>query len=239
MITNSEEANKYYQVINQFIDEYTEKHKIKPSSLGKYLKNNAKLAKFMERKGLKDIKNVDRVIKDVIDDRISMEKDLVRTFESFKFLESDEYKILNMRQCLYKGIDKSNINHEKSLADHFDVSLSHVDIVNSDKHIFKIDSINGDLECVIYTKEELEIIKENMKEYCLEQVFNKSIKLEGIGIKLDVNIKEFIDKDKFTNHIDNVLSMIHVVEIIRVLLSCDSMEEDSKKCFIGINPGHY
>jgi hypothetical protein len=241
MITNSEEANKYYQIINQFIDEYTEKHKIKPSSLGKYLKNNAKLSKFMERKGLKDIKNVDRVIKDVIDDRISMEKDLVRTFESFKFFESDEYKILNLRQCLYKGIDKSNIQHEKILADYFDVSLSHVDIINSDKHIFKIESLKGDLECVIYTQNELEIIRENMKEYCLDQVFNKKIKLEGIGIVLEVNVKDFIDKDKFTNHIDSVLSMNEVTEIIRILLSCDDIEEgdNTGDSFIGINPGHY
>jgi len=238
MITNSEEANKYYQVINQFIDEYTERHKIKPTSLGKYLKNNDKLAKFMERKGLKDVKNVDRVIKDVIDDRISMEKDLVRTFESFKFFESDEYKVLNLRQCLYKGIDKSNIQHEKLLADHFDVSLSHIDIINSDKHIFKIESLKGDLECVIYTQNELGIIRENMKEYCLDQVFNKTVKLEGIGIELNVNVKDFIDKEKFTNHIDIVLDMNKVVEIIRIILSCDKIE-DIDDIFIGIDPGSY
>ena len=50
MITNSEEANKYYQLVNQFIDEYTDTHKIKPSRLGNYLKNNQKLVRFMERR---------------------------------------------------------------------------------------------------------------------------------------------------------------------------------------------
>ena len=241
MITNSEEANKYYQVINQFIDEYTEKHKIKPSSLGKYLKNNAKLSKFMERKGLKDIKNVDRVIKDVIDDRISLEKDTVITFENFKFFESNEYKVINLRQCLYKGIDGSNIHHEKILADHFDVSLSHINVVDSNKHIFKIESIQKDLECIIYTKEELEIIRENMKEHCLDQVFNKKIKLEGIGINLDVSVKDFIDKEKFTNHIDDILTINEVNEIISVLLSCENIEQgdNTQSAFIGINPEQY
>jgi len=77
MITNSEEANKYYQLVNQYIDEYTETHKIKPSKLGNYLKNNQKLVRFIERKGLKDIKNINQVISDVVSDRIAMEKDLV------------------------------------------------------------------------------------------------------------------------------------------------------------------
>jgi hypothetical protein len=188
----------------------------------------------MERNGLKDVKNVDRVIKDVIDDRISMEKDLVRTFESFKFFESDEYKVISLRQCLYKGIDKSNIHHEKILADHFDVSLSHIDIINSDKHIFKIETLNGDLECVIYTQNELEIIKENMEEYCLDQIFNKKIKLEGIGVDIQVNIKEFIDKEKFTNHIAEMLSMEKVFDIIEEIYFCDDVVGDNN--FIGLYP---
>jgi hypothetical protein len=241
MITNSEEANKYYQLVNQYIDEYTETHKIKPSKLGNYLKNNQKLVRFIERKGLKDIKNINQVISDVVSDRIAMEKDLVRTFESFKLFESEEFKILNLRQCLYKGVDKSNIHHEKILADYFDVSLSHIDIIDSDKHIFKIETLNSDIECVIYNQNELEIIKENMKEYCFEQVFNKKIKLEGVGIELNVNIKDFIDSEKFNNHINDILTIDKVKEIIRILLSCDKpgYNPDEKDNFIGINPSHY
>ena len=238
MISNSEEANMYYQLVNQYIDEYTETHKIKPANVGKYLKNNSKLVRFMERKGLKDVKNVNQVINDVIEDRISMEKDLVRTFESFKFFESDEFKVLNLRQCLYKGISKSSIEHEKILADHFDVSLSQIDVINSDKHIFKI----NDFECVIYKQEELLIIKENIKEYCFDQVFNKKVKLEGIGIDLDVNVKDFIDKDKFESHVDGVLSSNNIILIVKVLLSCDKVENVGKytrEAFIGIEPSHY
>ena len=246
MIRNSEDANKYYQLINQYIDEYTDTHKIKPSKLGNYLKNNQKLFRFIERKGLKEVKNINQVINDVVNDRIAMEKDLVRTFESFKFFESEEFKIINLRQCLYKGIDKSNIHHEKILADYFDVSLSHVDIIDSDKHIFKIESLMGDFECVIYTQNELEIVKENMKEYCFEQVFNKTIKLEGVSIELNVNVKDFIDTEKFNNHINEILTIDKVKEIVSVLLSCDKSfhirglrtEPDEKDNFIGINPTH-
>lgn len=241
MIRNSEDANKYYQLVNQYIDEYTDTHKIRPVNLGRYLKNNDKLKNFLERKGLKDIQNINRVISDVVEDRIAMEKDLVKTFESFKMFESEEFKILNLRQCLYKGIDKSNIHHEKILADYFDVSLSHVDIIDSDKHIFKIESLTGDIECVIYTQNELEIIRENMKEYCFEQVFSKKVQLEGIGVELNVNIKDFIDTEKFGNHISDVLTLDKVREIVSILLSCDKPKynPDEKGNFIGLNPSHY
>ena len=242
MITNSEEANKYYQLINQYIDDYTEKWKIKPSNLGKYLLKNNKLIKFLERNGLKDIKNVDRVIKDVIDDRIAIQNDMVMTFENFKFFESTEFKMLDLRQCLYKGVDKTTIEHEKILADHFDISLSHINIINADKHILKIEGLKSDFECVIYTIDELGIIKENIKEYCLEQATNTSIILQGVGLKTEVNIREFIDVDKFKHHIDSLINMEKVKEILRMLLSCDRIEdvgEHTRKALVGINPGHY
>jgi hypothetical protein len=233
MIKNSEDANKYYQIVNQYIDEYTDNHKIRPVNLGKYLKNNDKLKNFLERKGLKDIKNINQVINDVISDRIAMDKDSIKTFESFKFFESEEFKILNLRQCLYKGIDKSNIHHEKILADYFDVSLSHIDIIDSDKHIFKIDTKN-DTKCVIWTSNEIEIIRENIKEYCFEQVFNKKVKLEGIGVDIDVNIKDFIDEEKFANHINSVLTIDKVREIIKKLLIYDKVDFPNDN-FIGMD----
>ena len=240
MIKNSEEANKYYQLVNQYIDEYTDTHKIRPVKLGQYLKNSDKLKNFLERNGLKDIKNINRVISDVVEDRIAMEKDLVKTFENFKFFESEEFKILNLRQCLYKGVEKSNINHEKILADYFDISLSHINIIDSDKHVFKIESLNSDIECVIYTSNELEIIRENMKEYCFDQVFNKKVRLEGISIELNVNIKDFIDTEKFGNHISEVLTVKKVKDIIRILLSCDELNNPVEKDnFIGMNPSSY
>ena len=37
MISNSEDLNKYYKIINELVDNYVEKHKIKPSRLINYL----------------------------------------------------------------------------------------------------------------------------------------------------------------------------------------------------------
>lgn len=232
MITNSEEANKYYELVNVYIDNYTEKWKIKPTNLGKYLLKNDKLIKFLERNGLKDIKNIERVIKDIIEDRENMERDTVKTFENFKFFESDEFKVLDIKQCLHKGIEKSNIEHEKILADIFDVSLSHVDIVDSDKHLFKIEGLRGDTECVIYTESELLVIKQNIREYCLNNILERSIKMDVIN--LDIQIGNFINEEKFNNYIDGLISIDKIREIIKNILNCSDIK--LYKGFIGIDP---
>ena len=78
-----------------------------------------------------------------------------------------------------------------------------------------------------------------MKEYCFEQVFNKKVKLEGIGVELNVNIKDFIDTEKFGNHISEVLTVEKVKEIVRILISCEKSDTKEKDYFIGINPSHY
>ena len=138
-INNREDANRYYQMINDLVDEYTEKNKIRPSNLKRYLQpGSERFNKFLERNKLKDVKGAAVILKDIIEDRDSMEQDGVITFESFKMFESEEFKIHSMKQCLYKGIEKATSSQEKVLADHFDTNLGDIDIVDSDKHIFKL-----------------------------------------------------------------------------------------------------
>ena len=175
-----------------------------------------------------------RVVLDIVEDRVAMHNDSVMTFENFKFFESDEFKIIDMKQCLYKGIDKTNIRHEKILADYYDVSLSQIDVVSPDKHIFKID----DLNIVIYDEDELNIIKENIKDYVLNQTFNKSVKLDlgNSDLDLNVNIKDFMDEDKFKNKIDEILSPENVKSIISSILDCEKalLTNDDGNNFIAV-----
>ena len=235
MIQNTEDANKYYQLVNQYIDEYVVNWPIRPDNLKNYLLGNkSRLISFLERKGLKNISNINRVVLDIVEDRVAMHNDSVMTFENFKFFESDEFKIIDMKQCLYKGIDKTNIRHEKILADYYDVSLSQIDVVSPDKHIFKID----DLNIVIYDEDELNIIKENIKDYVLNQTFNKSVKLDlgNSDLDLNVNIKDFMDEDKFKNKIDEILSPENVKSIISSILDCEKalLTNDDGNNFIAV-----
>lgn len=231
MIKSSEEANKYYQLVNQYIDEYIDQWKIKPTNLKNYLLGNkSRLVKFLERKGLKDIGNINQVLLDVVEDRVAMFNDGVLTFENFQIFESDEFKIVNLRQCLYKGVNNATIEHEKVLADEFDVSLSEIDIVSAEKHQFKIEDKN----VVIYTDEEISIIKENLKDYILNQTFDKSITLElgSSNLDLKINVKEFINNDKFLNHIDDLLNTKKVIEIISTILSMRVKQSEWNGCIM-------
>jgi hypothetical protein len=222
-ISSREDANKYYQVVNSLVDEYIDKWKIKPTNLKKYLKAGSdKFEKFIERNGLKDVNGIKQVIKDVIEDRVHMETDGVLTFESFKVFESDEFKITSLIQCLYKGIGKTDIKTEKFLADHFDANLSQIDIIDSDKHMFKIKNWeNEDLLTIVYNKDEFDIIKENIKEYLLDELIKKDVDLiVGVSVKLE----SLIDKEKFESEIESKLTDKVITDLIN-----DSLESNYTK----------
>ncbi len=217
MINNSEDANKYYNVVNQYIDEYVDKWKIKPTNLKNYLLGNkSRLINFLERRGLKDISNIDRVVLDVVEDRVSIYNDSVMTFESFKFFESEDFKVLDLKDCLYKGIEKATINHEKVIADFFDVSLSQISSLSPERHTFWVNDV--DTPIVIYNEDELLIIKENIIEYAYHQMFNKSISLDLGRSTFDVKIGEFISERQFKEKFSLILPNEKLREVISSLL---------------------
>ena len=222
-INSREDANKYYQVVNKLVDEYIDKWKIKPTNLKRYLKNGSdKFEKFINRNGLKDINGIKQVINDVIEDRVHMETDGVLTFEGFKVFESDDFKITSIIQCLYKGIGKTDIKTEKFLADHFDANLSQIDIVDTDKHMFKISNWeNEDLLVIVYNKDEFYIIKENMKEYLYEELLKQQIDLI-VGVSLKLNT--VVDKDKFDTDMESKLTDDLITDLIN-----DSLEMNYTK----------
>ena len=62
-INNREDANRYYQMINDLVDEYTEKNKIRPSNLKRYLQpGSERFNKFLERNKLKDVKGAEIIL---------------------------------------------------------------------------------------------------------------------------------------------------------------------------------
>lgn len=217
-ISSREDANKYYQIVNTLVDNYIDKWKIKPSNLKKYLKKGSdKMQKFVERNGLKDITGIQRILDDVIEDRVHMEKDGVLTFENFKMFESDEYKVSSILQSLYKGIDNADIKMEKLLADHFDANLSDIDIVDAGKHIFKVSNWDkNDVLVVIYSKEEFDIIKTNIKDCLLSELVKKEVDLMGLTIKLE----NIINKDKFEELVDS-LNNDKITDLITTSLKKD------------------
>jgi len=216
-INNREDLNKYYNLINELVDNYVEKHKIRPSNLIKYLSPGSdRFNKFLLKSGLSEVAGAEVVLKDVLYDRAGMEEDGVYTFESFKYYESVEFKISNLKQCLYKGVEKSDIKSEKIIADYFDVNLGDIDVVDSEKHTFKInDWNNDDWEVIIYSKEDLDIIKSNIKDYLFSELSSSSVSLVG-DVKLELN--DLIDKETYNKKLEDKLTSDYLTKLIEKIL---------------------
>jgi hypothetical protein len=224
-----EEVNKYYELVNQYIDSYIDEWNIKPSRLRKYLSKN-KVKNFLEKNGLNDIKFIDRVLNDIIGDRVSMEMDQVLTFESF-LLES----ITESDIDIYHNIPNAGLEHEKFLADIFDTSLSSINATNPSKHIFNVDGIVSDSECIVFIKSDMDAITENLKEMVKESI--KDTKIDVDGFSMSLNIMKFVDVDKLEQYITEVLTNEKVVEVLKSMLGCSEVKK-TENGFIGIDPRH-
>lgn len=220
-ISNREEANHYYGVVNQILDSYISKNKIKPSRLKKYL-NTTKINKLIEKNDLKEIDGIRKVFNDVIDDLESMEKDGVMKFENFLYLESEEIKISSIKQCLYKGVPKSELKHEKALADILDVSLGHIEVVDADKHIYKIDSFEKS-KAVVYSDDDIEIIRDNIIEFCYKELSNKKVEIVD---DITIDLGNLIDKDAYMGKLKDMFNESFTKKIIHSLLN-GYQEKDS------------
>lgn len=219
-INSREDANKYYQLVNELIDKYIDGHKIRPSRLRTYLKpGGQRFNKFLERNKLKDVSGAERILRDVIEDREHMEKDGVVTFVSFTLLESTEWKVSNLKECIYKGIEKADIKMEKILADYFDINLGAIDVIDTDKHKFKIDDWkNDDWKVVVYSDEDIEVIKSNIIDYLFDEISDKKVEIiEGLSIGL----KELIEEEKFNKSALEIVTESKTIEIV-----CKCLGED-------------
>jgi hypothetical protein len=212
-INNREDVNRYYHLINELVDDYIDKWKIKPSSLSRYLKpGGQRFNKFLMRNNLSELKGVDRILKDVIEDRVSMESDGVYKFESFNLLESNEFKIVSMKACLYKGIEKSTMSMEKAIADHFDTNLGSISVKDSDKHLFKIDDWQGDdLDVVIYNEENLEIIKGNFVDHIYDELSSKKLQITD---SIEIELSKIIDYNSLLDKMDSKFDNDFTIKII-------------------------
>lgn len=213
MSINREELNGYYSKINNLVEEYIDKWKIRPGQLKRYLKPGSKnFNRFLERNGLSDITFTKQVLIDVLEDRCAEESDGIITFESFALFESESFKIDGKKQCLYKGVEKASLSYEKALADYFDTNLGSINVEDSDKHIFSVDEWVGNIrKIIVYNSADIQVIKENFIQYAVEQFFNKSIDLLN---NVSVSVSDMIDKDEVVEKVEEKFTEEVVIGLI-------------------------
>ena len=238
-IRNREDANKYYKIANDLVDDFQKKlekrgGKVRPSELKESLKpDGSNFKKLIDRNELKDVVGIDRIFSDVIQDRFYMESDKVLTFESFGFLESDEFKINSLAQCLTKGIGRVDINMEKKVADYFDTNLGEIDVVDTDRHIMRVKGWDGEgKEIIVFTAAELEVIKVNVMNYLYEELSGKKIELTK---SISVDLSDLINKDSFKYKMHSVLKEDVLIQLITDCYFDFSFEKEDDGYFIWIS----
>ena len=224
-IDNREKANKYYNIINELIDDYIDKWGIKPSRLKNYLKpGTERFERFLIKNNLNNIIGTKKILKDVIDDITAMESDGVLTFESYTenniMIDENDIKIENY---LFKGIEKPKLEYEKALADYFNTSLADINIIDSDKHLFSVSSWDETPEkVIIYSKEDFKLICSNLKYFIFEEINTKSIE-SSIGINIE--LKGLINEESLISQLRNNINDDFCIKMITKVLDFDFEKE--------------
>jgi len=176
---NIDNIDEYYEIINNKIDEFF-KHNIEPKSLKRYLKRGTSgMNRFIEKSKLDDVKNIEKVIEDVVDDRVAKRESEITTFENFT---PDDFVI-------EFNIDE---NVHKIIADLYKVSLGHLVIDNN--HI-KLTRIKSEKELFVYTMDQLDSIFNQICNKIYNQIKNDIISFDLLD--LDIILTDKIEEKYF------------------------------------------
>ncbi len=214
-IENSSQANYYYNHIHELLKDYTVEWSIKPSNLRKYFKKGSKRYKnFLERNDLSEIKGIDVVFNDILDDMSSFEKEHVMKFESFLEKTPDE-SILSFIKSNLKEVD---IKMEKFLADFFDTNLSNITLLSPSKHLYNIEDWEEEKKIYIYDLEDLEVIKTNLIKYLYNYVIKQEIPMI---LKIDLLVGDLINFEDFSKKMEKSLNEDKLLDTISTILSSE------------------
>lgn len=205
--------NSYYKKVNDAVDAYFNDHKVRPSSLKRFLKPKSKgIEKFIEMNDFKNVKNIEMIIRDVVDDRYSMEQDGVLTFESFHEINENFNNKVNEIDQLKSILQKpdSPIKFEKVIADKYNVSLGHVEEFDLDKHEYNVE-IPGheNIDVFILNDEDLALFTGELITMSYGDFIKNDIKYFNTNVDDVITLDDFYNKlAGGENEIENTLTVL-------------------------------
>lgn len=210
-ILNSADLNNYYKMVSDKLKKFSEFH-IPINNIVSYLKPGTEnFNNFIEEDN--DLKNVDGihdVLRDVIVDMYHAFKDGLykRTkleVKKFENLVSDS--IFNISH-----IDKVDEHeHEKALADIYKVSLSYIDLVKPDIHLYTV-NISGDVKKVIvFNTKEIEGIKQNIVNKLTEDIKKR---MTNLLFDKQISIGELLGQTEILTIVSEKVTIEDVIEHI-------------------------
>lgn len=127
----------------------------------------------------------------------------------------NEFKFKSNIDLLLNNINPSDMKHERILSDYFDTS--DVDLIDESKHSYKISTWEGNANAIIYSEDELEIIKNNIKKHLLNVISEQEVKI--FNDILSINLDNLINNTKFETKIETILNNDNLLKIISYILN--------------------
>jgi hypothetical protein len=204
-ISNREGANNFYKVINSGVDDFITKTKARPSEIHKYLSKNGK--RFLKNLELDDVEGIENILQDVISHRKFLEDDKIITFESFSKISTG-----------FVTLSKPGIDLEKILSDKFNTSLGHIELVDPEYHLYKINDFGEIVYCMIFSEQDIEKIKSFIIERLNQEIKTKELimsQIDNLNLpKLKFWLSDFINLDLLSENIKSKLSLDYIHEYI-------------------------
>lgn len=210
------EIGIYYDKINELVDKYINDWNVKPSKLQNYLRvGNKRFEQFISKSGLSDFKFINKVVTDVLEDRLAMENDGMLTYESYLIKEG-----------ILSDIDSSSIEHEKVLADLYNTSLGHINILDAKRHLYEVNDFGTTIKVIIYSNVEIDKIKYNIKEDFSTKIANKKLTIDSVGVVF--KLSDILASDKLAKEFEEKLDYENLMEYILKLLKSDLSDSELK-----------
>lgn len=211
-ISNSEELNKYYKLVNDKVKKFSDMD-IPHNKIAKYLKPGSEnFKKFInDDSELKDVDGIKVVLKDIVNDIYGAFKDGL--YKKMKLGMVKKFESLNAQDMLDFSIDSENEihEHEKALADIYKISISYINLVNKNLHMYSIDDIDGVHKVCIFSEDEIKEIKEKIVNYLSTEVKSKHVELKWNN---KIALDNIIDIEKVKGELFAHLNNDNIIEII-------------------------
>ena len=209
-ISNRQDLNHYFTNINGFFDDYLS-HGVSAIRVHKYITQN--MERFKNKYNLSEIEGIDEVIRQVAEHRRNMELDNIVKFE--QFVSRIDENLLS--------ISRSDVKHERVLADYYNSSIGHIELINHSCHLYKIEDFGQEIKSVIFSEEELGLIQTNVIDKIISELQNRKVSinsLDGQSIynPIDFLLGSIIDETKLKENIESKLDKKTLIEIISCLL---------------------
>ena len=201
-ISNSSELNNYYKIIHNKLKKFADID-IPVNKMVKYLKPGSKnFNNFIsEDDELKNVDGIEVVLMDIINDTLSSFRDgllktSVKKFENY--ITENIFNKLNIS-------DEIIIQHEKALADIYRISLSSIDLMYRDSHLYLVIDNGISRNIMIFSEEEVMKIKEEIINVLIENTKDKIFNFNSQLIDKSLNLKEIFDYEKIKNLLNNLI----------------------------------